>query len=69
MLENQSQHHHALNEMLVSIAAHHGAYPDHGLDCACMDKFIQQFRIMTTVGDKRLQQRIDYVLRKVINSR
>lgn len=62
MIDNHPQRHNTLNEMMVAIAVHHGAHPDHGVDCSCMDSHIQDLRRMTTVGEPTLQRRIDYVM-------
>lgn len=56
-----------LNGPLFSIELierHHAEFPDHGVDCSCMDKHIQRLRSMTRVGDPRLQRRIDHILRQ-----
>lgn len=55
--------------ILISIAKHSELHPDHGIYCACMDRFIQHIRRLTTSADPKVQQRIDYVLRTVVNGR
>ncbi len=37
--------------------------PDHGINCACMDKYIGQLRHLFKVDDLRMQQRVDNVVR------
>ena len=64
-----------LTETMLLIEIHHERHPDHGLDCACMDKYIGRLRKMfkvTNTGadedtdDPKLQRRIDYVIRKAV---
>lgn len=50
--------------IVIAIVQHHDAHPDHGIDCACMDEFVRKLREMT--GIPHAQQRIDYILRKVV---
>lgn len=59
----------SLPEILALIEVHHKNNPDHGLDCACLDKYICQIRKMTTVKDPKAQRRIDYVLRSACEHR
>lgn len=51
--------------IICAIVEHHDAHPDHGLACACMDTYIQQLRALTKIP--HAQQRVDYVLRKVLD--
>lgn len=63
-----------LEEIIHLIEIHHCKHPDHGIDCACMDRWIYKIRRMTefklqsSVGTTA-QQRIDYVLRKAVENR
>ncbi len=52
-----------LAEILLLIKLHHGDNPDHGINCACMDKYIGQLRHLFKVDDLRMQQRVDNVVR------
>lgn len=56
-----------LEELKMLVELHQRDHPDHGTDCACMDKYIQQVRKMTI--SKEAQRRIDYILRKAIDNR
>lgn len=53
-----------IDVIISEIEAHHYEQPTHGIGCACMDKYIQELRKLT--ASKAAQQRIDYVLRKVL---
>lgn len=55
-----------LREILLLVEIHHKKHPDHGLDCACMDKHIQQIRKLFQASDPIYQRRVDYVLRSAI---
>ncbi len=57
-----------LAEILQAIDTHHKEYPSHGLDCACMDKYIQKIRMLLKSSriERAAQSRIHYVVRKAI---
>lgn len=58
-----------LREILLLIQIHDLRHPDHGVNCACMDRWIIKIRSMTTMGNHRAQHRVDYVLRMVTENR
>lgn len=57
-----------LNEIILLVTLHHNRHPDHGLDCACMDKLIAQTRKLFEAKDPdpKVQRRVDYVLRSAL---
>lgn len=58
-----------ITEIVADIVQHHRRYPNHGLDCACMDKYIQEVRLLTESNEpvRSFQNRIDYVIRSAMN--
>ncbi len=63
-----------LGEIIDSIEGHHIRNPDHGINCACMDRLINRLRRLTTTSDRSekrymIQMRIDYVLRMATENR
>jgi hypothetical protein len=59
-----------LEGLLHEIVQHHRNEPDHGINCACMDEFIRQFRRMTEAPvDRGEQRRVDYVILAAVNGR
>lgn len=55
--------------VLSLIYMHHKENPDHGIDCACMDKYIRHLRALSKMHTQDIQQRVDYVIRKAIDNR
>jgi hypothetical protein len=53
--------------LLSQIEQHQIEYPEHGSNCACMDKYIREIRVATE--SQQAQQRIDYVLNAVAKNR
>ncbi len=59
-----------LKEIILLIEIHDLSHPTHGLDCACLDRWIGQIRKMTTAqSSAKAQRRIDYVLRSACENR
>lgn len=56
-----------LAEIILLIEVHHREHPKHGIDCACMDKFIGQVRKLTE--SKEAQSRVDYIIGAAIGGR
>lgn len=57
-----------LEHIIELIEKHHLANPAHGIDCACMDKYIQMVRREFTSSKPECQRRVNYVLRTAINN-
>ena len=55
-------------DVVKKVVDHHKAHPDHGLDCACMDRHIQQLRsiLWGMTKDVNIQRRINYVIRAAL---
>lgn len=58
-----------LAELLNKIETHHHEYPDHGINCACMDEHVRFLRGATKVDNPMLQRRIDHVFRAALENR
>jgi hypothetical protein len=58
-----------LKEILLKINIHHFNYPDHGVNCACMDNYIREIRQMTKASTMDVQLRVDHVLRAALENR
>lgn len=71
-----------LTQVLSDITLHHTENPNHGVNCACMDQYIREFRKAITLqqeyvdaypGDSKelwpLQNRIDYVIQTALRNR
>lgn len=56
-----------LENIIECVVAHHEDYPAHGVNCACLDKYIQAARRLLTVKDA--QQRVDYVIGTAMENR
>lgn len=60
----------SIDDIVLGIAEHHRRHPDHGVSCACMDEYVRELRLMTQFpGNRYVQDRIDMVMRQVIDGR
>lgn len=50
-----------IEEFVSAIVAHDEMNRSHGINCACMDKFIRALRKATQVENPKAQRRVDYV--------
>lgn len=55
-----------LAEIILLIEVHHHKHPDHGINCACMDRHIQALRRLFETKYPEVQRRVDYVLQAAL---
>ncbi len=57
-----------ITQIVMAVGIHHVMNPDHGLDCACMDKYIRRARKLLQLDSKDLHAklRVEHVLRKAL---
>ena len=51
-----------LPDVLAAVERHHKEHTDHGINCACMDRHIQQVRKLFMAKNPDAQRRVDNVL-------